>query len=160
MMLPADRVLSDSGAERIVADVAAAVGSAESWRPMPDARTVAASVAAAFDQSFTAAQLGRLLGVSTSRVDHGRRGGRLYAFQLGERWRYAAWQLADGGLVPGLPALVTAIPLTMHPAFVRSLMLAPRPMQGDGAAFVSPVDWLSRGGEVAPVLELFERSRR
>jgi hypothetical protein len=51
----------------------------------------------------TAAELGRLLGLTRQSVDNRRRGGRLLALDSGKRgFLYPVWQVEDGRVLPGL----------------------------------------------------------
>jgi excisionase family DNA binding protein len=107
-------------------------------------------------ESFTTTETARLLGVSGSTVTRRRAKRTLYAFRYGTRWRFAAWQVSTAAAIPGINELAPAIPPSMHPAFVRGLMLAPRRQLVDGDELKSPRDFLIEGGDPARIIALFE----
>jgi hypothetical protein len=56
---------------------------------------------------FTSEQVARHLGISRQAVDKRRRAGRLLAFSTGRRgYVYPAWQLAHGGVLPGIESVL------------------------------------------------------
>ncbi|MET4583755.1 excisionase family DNA binding protein [Conyzicola nivalis] len=112
--------------------------------------------AVAIAESLTSAQAARTLGVSVSTVRRMREDLKLYAFPYGRQWRYPAWQFRSGAVIPGLEKLVPAITLSMHPAFVRGMMLAPRPRLADGETWTTPRSFLVNGGDPARVASIFE----
>jgi len=83
-------------------------------------------------ESFTTSQTAQTLSVSEATVRRMRQNRKLYAFPYRRQWRFPDWQFHDGTPISGLETVVAAIPLSMHPAFVRGMMLAPRPRLGDG----------------------------
>ena len=122
-------------------------------------RRIAEIKAVTIAESLTTAQTARLLSISESAVRRRRADGRLYSFPLFRHWRYASWQFTDSGLLLGIDDVNRTIPRSVHPAFVRGLMLAPRPGLGPGDRLESPRDFLLRGGDPATVIELFEMIR-
>jgi len=112
--------------------------------------------AVAIAESFTTAQTARTLAVSETTVRRMRENRKLYAFPYGRQWRYPAWQFRSGTVIPGLDTLVASIPLSMHPAFVRGMMLAPRPKLADGETWTTPRRFLISGGDPAQVASIFE----
>jgi hypothetical protein len=98
--------------------------------------------------SLSTVEVARRLGVSAAAVTKRRVAGRLVAFRHRGDWRYPAWQLADGGLLPGVVEAWQAIP---HHAddlrAVRGFVLPSRHL-GDR----SPLDAL-RAGDVAAVAD-------
>ena len=54
-------------------------------------------------------EAGHLLGVTRQAVDKQRRAGRLLAVNVGRRWRYPAWQFANGSVVAGIPETLVAL---------------------------------------------------
>jgi hypothetical protein len=107
-------------------------------------------------ESFTTAETAQLLSVSESTVRRRRAKRSLYAFPNGTKWRFAAWQFSMAATIPGIGELSPAIPPTMHPAFVRGLMLAPRRQLVDGDELKSPRDFLIEGGDPGRIVALFE----
>jgi hypothetical protein len=107
-------------------------------------------------ESFTTNETARLLGVSESTIRRRRAGRTLYAFPHWSRWLFAAWQFSTAATIPGIDELAPAIPPSMHPAFVRGLMLAPRRQLVDGDELKSPRDFLLEGGDPARIIALFE----
>lgn len=71
---------------------------------------------AAIAGSVSTAELAARLGVSSAAVTKRRQGRRLVAFQVKGDWRYPAWQLRDGQVLPGVEQAWQALPLTVHDA--------------------------------------------
>lgn len=94
------------------------------------------------------------LGVDRSRISQRLSEGSLYAFTLGsERW-FPEWQLVDGSSVPGLKAVLAAVPAALHPLTVDHwFTTASVDLEIDTEA-VSPVEWLATGGDPGPVVAL------
>lgn len=107
-------------------------------------------------ESFTTAETAALLGVSESTVRRRRVKRTLYAFPHGWQWLFAAWQFTTAATIPGIVELAPALPPSIHPAFVRGMMLAPRPGLADGAELKSPRQFLIEGGDPAQVIAIFE----
>ncbi len=93
--------------------------------------------------------------------------GSLYSYMLaGGSLRFPSWQFAYGRPLPHLAAVVAAIPAGSHPTAVRTLMTTPSPDLVDAvppdhpisqlipSVRRSPADWLSGGGDEAPVMAL------
>lgn len=60
--------------------------------------------------AVTAREAARLLGVTRQSVDNRRRAHRLIGLSLGRRgYAYPVWQFAEGGLLPGLDAVLAAL---------------------------------------------------
>jgi hypothetical protein len=107
-------------------------------------------------ESLTTTETGRLLRLSPSTIRRRRASRSLYAFPHGNQWRFAAWQFSAAATIPGIDELALAIPPTMHPAFVRGLMLAPRRQLVDGDQLISPREFLAGGGDPVRVIAIFE----
>lgn len=71
---------------------------------------------AAVAGSLSTAELATRLGVSSAAVTKRRQARRLVAFQLKGDWRYPAWQLRGGEVLPGVEQVWQALPLTVHDA--------------------------------------------
>lgn len=115
-------------------------------RTLTAARTLAETLASA----LTLDQAAKRLGVSRSRLSHRLKDGTVWAFTIsGRRW-LPAWQFtADRHTLPGLTAIVAAIPQSLHPLAVEAFMTTPHP-DFDGH---SPADWLAGGGDPAPIAD-------
>jgi hypothetical protein len=107
-------------------------------------------------ESLTTTETARLLGVSESTVRRQRVERTLYTFPNEGRWRFAVWQFSTAATIPGIEELAPAIPASMHPAFVRGLMLAPRRQLVDGDELKSPRDFLIEGGDPARIIAILE----
>lgn len=109
--------------------------------------------------SITADVAAARLGVDAAEVERLRGRGDLYAFNSEGVWRYPRWQFignAQQHLLPHLAHLVASIPTEMHAATVLGFMRTPqRSAQIDGKP-VTPVEWLTRGGDPQVLRELLE----
>jgi hypothetical protein len=123
---------------------------------MVSAARIAEIRAVTIAESLTTTETARLLGLSPSTIRRRRASRSLYAFPHGTQWRFAAWQFSTAATIPGIDALAPAIPTTMHPAFVRGLMLAPRRQLADGDQLISPREFLAGGGDPVRVIAIFE----
>ena len=107
-------------------------------------------------ESFTTSQTARILEASRRTIQRRRQDGKLYAFPHRRQWLYPAWQFGAGSTIPGLEVVIPAIALSMHPAFVRGMMLAPRPRLTEDEAWESPRTFLINGGDPERVAAIFE----
>jgi hypothetical protein len=110
----------------------------------------AALVATALTVPAAAARLG----VDSSRVRHRIKDGELWALPAtaGRRLLPAVQFAPTGGLVPGLPETLAALPADLHPLEVAGFLTGRRPELRLRGRELSPVDWLSRGGGVTEVV--------
>ncbi|MEM7583064.1 MAG: helix-turn-helix domain-containing protein [Acidobacteriota bacterium] len=98
-------------------------------------------------------QAGQLTGRSRQAVERLRRDGRLVALRVGRQWRYPAWQFdvdGPGGLVPHLPEVLAALPLS--PLGAAYWLSTPNPELDDAP----PIRRL-RQRQPASVLQLAQR---
>lgn len=111
--------------------------------------------AVASAHALTTGQVARLLSVDPSRVRHRILQRRLYAVPARTRERrLPTWQFVGGEVLPGLPEVLTAVPVDLHPLEVAGFMLTSQPeLEVDGNP-VSPRDWLLHGGNVSAVAAL------
>ncbi|MDQ6895991.1 MAG: excisionase family DNA-binding protein [Actinomycetota bacterium] len=118
--------------------------------PLARATDETVSVLGAASRSLTIEQAADLLGVHRSRVSHRLRDGRLYAFQLGTQRRLPRWQLTtDDTPLPGLDAVLAALPADLHPAAVEGFFTTPDPdLDGE-----TPARWLASGGDPHRVVD-------
>jgi hypothetical protein len=123
---------------------------------MVSAARIAEIRAVTIAESLTTTETARLVGLSASTIRRRRANRSLYAFPHGTQWRFAAWQFSTTATIPGIDDLAPAIPPSMHPAFVRGLMLAPRRQLVDGDELKSPRDFLIEGGDPARIIAIFE----
>lgn len=77
---------------------------------------------------------------------------RLAGFSVGGRRRVPCWAIHDGQELRRLSEIPTFIWRELHPLTVADIMSTPQEsLEGN-----SPVDWLSTGGDVTPVVTLLE----
>jgi hypothetical protein len=118
--------------------------------PRSPLASAAARYAALLATARPVAEAARLLGVDPSRVRQ-RLGERtLYGVKAGRGWRLPAFQFdldQPDRLVPGIGAVLAALPRDLHPVAVYNWLTLPDPdliWQGEP---VSPLDWLRSGGD-------------
>ncbi len=117
-------------------------------------RSVTSNLAALTRESLSVQQTATLLRVDTSRVRH-RVGDRaLYGFRLGGGLRLPVWQFENSEPIPGLRAVLAALPPELHPLEVAGFMTTADPDLTVGDEAVSPRDWLIGGGQVGAVVAL------
>ncbi|WP_137724170.1 helix-turn-helix domain-containing protein [Prescottella subtropica] len=101
-----------------------------------------------WDDALTVEQAATRLGVSTSRIRQ-RAGDRtLWAIKRGHRLLFPAVQFTEGGQVPGLDTVLSALPEDLHPLSVLGLLTTAQPELRIGGGEASIVDWLAGGGAV------------
>lgn len=163
------RRLPGVGAESMshpeVAYLAAAAGGAApdviaTWDPAVEHRRRTRKAAAAVERlaggTLSIDQVAALLGVDRSRVSRRLSAAALYSISVGARRRIPAWQFSAGNELPGLPAVVAAIPGDVHPLDVDALMTTPQEELDDR----TPVEHLAGGGDPAPVAQLLSELAR
>lgn len=116
-------------------------------------------------ESVGSEEAGRILGIEGSSVRHRKDKGTLYAFKADQALRYPTWQFVDHRdpkrrTLPGLSVLVKAIPSTMHPASVLGFMTTPQDDLLVEDEAVTPVEWLSGGGDPQEVVDLLKERDR
>jgi hypothetical protein len=114
-------------------------------------------VVALVHDSITVRELANRLRADESRIRH-RIGDRaLYARKMGRQLRLPLWQFDDDGQpIPGLRAVLTALPEGLHPLEVAGFMTNPQPELDVEDTDVSPREWLLAGGDVTAVVSLAE----
>jgi hypothetical protein len=117
-----------------------------------------AAVAAArieFDllrRSYTTHDIAAKWGVDDSRVRHRVRNRALYGMRVGRSLRLPTWQFDDElHPLPGLAAVLAALPSGMHPREVEGFMTTPQDDLRVRGHNRSPRDWLLSGGSPAQV---------
>jgi hypothetical protein len=114
-------------------------------------RSVAEGLAGSLVSSVSIPEAALLLGVDRSRVSQRITQGSLWAFAAGRSKRLPRWQFtAEGRLLPGLAALVAAIPRGLAPQTVAAFMTEPQPELADR----TPSEHLVAGGDPSDVAEL------
>ncbi|ATQ30040.1 DNA-binding protein [Rhodococcus ruber] len=99
----------------------------------------------------------RLGGVGPSRVRQ-RVGDRsLWALKRANRLLLPAVQFTDDGQVPGLDAVLQALPENMQPLSIHGLLTTPQPSLVVDGAPTSVVDWLLTGGAVEDALSVVDQ---
>jgi hypothetical protein len=117
------------------------------------ARTVAAQAVLA-ESALTASEAAKTLSVDPSRVRHKLAAGRLSGWKDQNGWRLPAWQFDGGGALPGLAAVLAAVPADQPPLVVASFMTTPQDdLVLDGRP-ATPRQWLLAGGHPEPVAAL------
>ncbi|HEV8556825.1 MAG TPA: DNA-binding protein [Actinophytocola sp.] len=117
------------------------------------ARAVAAQ-AVLRDSALTANDAAGTVGVDTSRIRHRLAVGQLSGWKDRGGWRLPAWQFTNSGVLPGLEAVLQAVPDDQPPLVVAAFMTTPQrdlPLNGSPA---TPREWLLAGGDPAPVAAL------
>jgi hypothetical protein len=119
-------------------------------------RASASNLADQTRASLTVDQVAKLLLIDASRVRHRVRDRALYGFKIGGGLRLPTWQFDRHDAIPGLRALLAALPADIHPLEVAGLMITPDPDLVVADEPVSPRDWLIGGGDVGAVVALVE----
>jgi hypothetical protein len=114
------------------------------------AREAGARVADLAGSTLSVAEAALRLGVDRSRISHRLAEGSLWAFFIGRSPRLPRWQFLDGAVLPGLDAVVSAIPVGLAPPALARFMTTPQ-AELDGA---TPRAYLAEGGDPAPVAQL------
>ncbi len=103
-------------------------------------------------RSYTVGDVAAKWGVDTSRIRHRVRNHALYGVRVGRALRLPEWQFDDDlRPLPGLAALVEALPEGMHPREVEGFMTTPQDDLRLRGRKVSPRDWLLSGGSAEQV---------
>lgn len=108
--------------------------------------------------SLSVEQAARLLGVNPSRVRQRltARPPTLYGIKEGKAWRVPRFQFAGRKPIPGVPAVIGALPPDLHPVAVRRWLTTPHPdlRVGPDARPVAPLEWLRTGRAPGVVADL------
>lgn len=106
-----------------------------------------------------ASQVAAMAGVSESRVRHWVADGALVSVRVGQRRRFPRFQFGpDGRPLPGLAAVLAAVPQSWPPAHVAAFMTTEQPELGlDGSGRpTTPARWLAAGGDPTAVTALLQ----
>ncbi|MGI8762020.1 MAG: DNA-binding protein [Jatrophihabitantaceae bacterium] len=107
-------------------------------------------------ESLSVEQAATLLVVDGSRVRHRVRDRALYAFKIGVGLRLPNWQFHRHDSIPGLRAILAALPADLHPLEVAGFMTTADANLTVDDEPISPREWLLGGGDVRVVTELLE----
>jgi hypothetical protein len=107
-------------------------------------------------ESLTVEQAAKLLQVDGSRIRHRVRDRALYGFKIGGGLRLPTWQFTHRDAIPGLRAVLAALPADVHPLEVAGLMTTPDPDLAVADEPTSPRDWLIGGGDADAVVAVVE----
>lgn len=112
--------------------------------------------------AYTTAQVAEMLGVRDSRVRQRRADRTLWAIQSGNEYLFPAMQFIDFQFVTdsprrsqirGLDRVLPALPESLHPLSVAGFLTTPQPGLIRKGELVTPLEWLSTGGDPQPVLD-------
>lgn len=118
-------------------------------------RALSSNLAEQTRTSISVSQAAERLHVDGSRVRHRLRDRALYGFKIGASVRLPVWQFgADDAPVPGLRAVLAALPSDLHPLEVGGFMSTANPDLTINGEPVSPRDWLEAGGDLTIVCEI------
>lgn len=108
--------------------------------------------------SLTVAEAAARLGVTDGRVRQRLTATPpdLYGIRLGNEWRLPAFQFADEGLVPNVDRVITRVDRALNPVAFAHWLSRPNPELEREGEPVSPLAWLSGGGDWQRVGELVE----
>jgi hypothetical protein len=126
-------------------------------RDEPDvvART-AARAAVMLVEARTTSEVAIALQVSAARVRQRAADGSLYAIRDGDEWRFPRWQFdpASGREIRGVAVVIRHLAATLHPIAVHRFFTESVPDLEIDDTPVSPVAWLSTGGDPALVVAM------
>lgn len=106
--------------------------------------------------SLTLADVAEILRLSTSTVRRYGAKRKLYSTRVNGRPVFPRWQFtrAADALLPGLEAVLSALPEDLDPGTVGGFFLTPQPDLSTRGDAVSVAVWLEEGGELEPVLAM------
>jgi len=124
--------------------------------PDPVERTRLAYIALVLD-SLSASEVAEHLGRDVSRIRQRTRDRSLWSLPGAAGTRYPRVQFAaDGSEIPGIGAVLQALPPDLHPLAVLRWLTSPKPdLRVDGRA-LSPREWLLAGGAADETVALAE----
>lgn len=115
---------------------------------------LAAAHAEVVSQSATVPGLAKRLGVDPSRVRQRIYARSLYAFKHRGGWLIPSFQLDANRLIPGVEAVVSKLSPALHAVAVSRWFTTPNADLVLGDEAVSPIAWLSSGGQPEVVAAL------
>jgi hypothetical protein len=119
------------------------------------ARTAARAAVMLF-QAKTTAEVADALKVSATRIRQRAVERTLYAIRDGGEWRFPGWQFDPqaGQEIPGLAAVIPSFSPHLHPIAVYRFLTEPSPDLEIEDQAMSPISWLSTGGDPGPVADI------
>lgn len=105
------------------------------------------------DFTYSTQQVAVLLDLDQSNIRRGVQDGRYLAVRVAGRLRLPTWQFVEESPtvpLPNLRELVSSIPSGLHPHTIAGFMETAQPELDD----MTPVEWLSGGGDARPVCDL------
>jgi hypothetical protein len=128
----------------------------DEWSPDEErqtrARTALRQLSDAIAGSVSIKEAAVILGVDRSRVSRRITGNALWAFDLRGNRRIPRWQFLGDELLPGLDAIVPAIPREATPAVLNVFMHTPQPDFDDRTS----IEYLAAGGDPELVARFIE----
>jgi hypothetical protein len=115
-------------------------------------RTALRQLTNAISESVSIKEAAAILNVDRSRISRRIAGNALSAFDLRGNRRIPRWQFLDGKLLPGLDAIVPAIPRDATPALLDAFMHTPQPDFDDR----TPIEYLASGGNPTMVARFID----
>ncbi|GAA4887927.1 MULTISPECIES: DNA-binding protein [Saccharopolyspora] len=119
----------------------------------PRARTVAEQ-AVLRDTALSVNQAAERLGVDSSRIRHRIGERRLIGWKDRGGWRLPAWQFTEHDALPGLEAVLAAMPLDQPALVLANFMTTPQEDLEVEDHPVSPREWLLAGGDPGRAAQL------
>jgi hypothetical protein len=121
----------------------------------PDGRARAvAEQAVLHDSALTVGEAASTVGVDTSRIRHRLLAHRLMGWKDRGGWRLPAWQFTETGVLPGLEAVLAALPADQPPLVVAAFMTTPQEDLLARTRAITPCEWLQAGGDPQRVARL------
>lgn len=120
-----------------------------------EAARVTGALISVVAMSFTVEQVAVALGIHPSLVRRRIRDASLAAIRVGRANRLPSWQFTDDLVpLPGLRAVLAALPRHLHPLGFLGFMTTPQPeLEIDGNP-VAPRVWLASGGDPELIVDL------
>ena len=106
------------------------------------------------DSALSVADAAGVVGVDASRIRHRLAAGRLCGWKDRGGWRLPAWQFTKAGVLPGLEAVLAAVPDDQPALVVAAFMTTPQPDLALDNAPATPRQWLLAGGDPTTVAAL------
>lgn len=114
----------------------------------------AAEMTALLIDSIAVSETARRMGVNQSRVRQMLGGRSLFGIKGERGWQVPLFQFAGDRPIPGVSAVLRAMPEDLHPVEVWAWLSSPEPDLEVRGRAVSPLAWLRSGGSPEPVARL------